>query len=86
MKLFAHPNKNRMRSNKKVIDNSNKPYTPWALDLALIFNWTDIIDEEMREEKKVSEHIPRRGKHRVAARGALLRKSSNVDSFLSVRE
>ena len=53
MKLFAHPNnKNRMRSNKKVIDNSNQPYTPWALDLALIFNWTDIIDEEMREEKK----------------------------------
>ena len=45
-KLFAHPNnKNRMRSNKNVINNTNK--LPWALDLALIFNWTDIIDDDL---------------------------------------
>ena len=81
MKLFAHPNnKNRMRSNKKVIDNSNKPYTPWALDLALIFNWTDIIDEEMREENK-SLNIFLDGANIAWQRGALLRKKFKCRQF-----
>lgn len=81
-KLFAHPNnKNRMRSNKKVNSNANKsPPTPWALDLALIFNWTDIIDEELREKNK-SLNIFLDGANIAWQRGALLRKKFKCRQF-----
>ena len=78
-KLFAHPNnKNRMRSNKKVINNTNK--LPWALDLALIFNWTDIIDDDLREKNK-SLNIFLDGANIAWHRGALLRKKFKCRQF-----
>ena len=67
-----------MRSNKKVISNTNK--LPWALDLALIFNWTDIIDDDLREKNK-SLNIFLDGANIAWHRGALLRKKFKCRQF-----
>ena len=59
-------------------NNTNK--LPWALDLALVFNWTDIIDDDQREKNK-SLNIFLDGANIAWHRGALLRKKFKCRQF-----
>ena len=83
----AHPN-NKKQQQQYSTNNTNdegkqlnKQPTPWALDLAILFNWEDIISENDHEMKKKSLNIFLDGANIAWHRGSKIRKKFKCRQF-----
>ena len=79
-RVFAHP-KSKRTKNAITYNASSYTPTPWALDLALIFNWEELLDDDEQNIRKKSLEIILDGSNIAWNKGEKLRKRFKCRQF-----